>query len=297
MVSGTSGGGGAPTEDASAGADAGRPSERTPNVVFVLIDDLGYGDLPSYGNADIETPNLERMSNEGTRFTQFYVASPICSPSRVAFTTGEVPGRYRVHAHFDNRAANQNRQMPDYLPADAPSVARQFKAAGYATAHFGKWHQGGGRNVDDAPWPTAYGFDESLVSFEGLGDRVLINGDGLSQASALLGQGNIQWAEKHELAEIYVNRALDFIGRNQDTPFLLHLWLNDVHDPFHPKPELLSEYAEFASEPAFQNYYAVIDEMDRQLGRLFDALDELGLSEDTLVLIASDNGPTAWPLH
>lgn len=275
--------------------EAARP--RAPNVVFILIDDMGYADLSSYGNTDIGTPNLDRLAVEGTKFTQFYVGSPICSPSRVAITTGRYPTRYGVTGHFSSRAENRERGMPDYLPTDAPAIARGFREGGYATAHFGKWHQGGGRDVDDAPLPQAYGFDESLVSFEGLGDRVLQEGHRLSEMSAELGQGAISWEPKHRTTEIYVDRSIDFIRRNADGKFYLHLWLNDVHDPFLPTEAQLAKFAAFSDEPYVQQYYAVIDEMDRQIGRLFDALDELELAEHTIVVAVSDNGPTAWPRY
>lgn len=268
-----------------------------PNVVFILIDDMGYADLGSYGAEHPPTPNLDRLAAEGTRFTDFYVASPICSPSRVAFTTGRYPTRYGVTGHFAARESNRERGMPDFLPLEAPAVARGFQSAGYATAHFGKWHQGGGRDVDDAPHPSAYGFDESLVTFEGLGNRILQRDHGLSEQSAALGQGEITWEPKHRNTEIYVDRSIDFIRRNREGNFYLHLWLNDVHDPFKPTAEQLAKFAAFADEPYVQQYYAVIDEMDRQLGRLFDALDELQLADDTIVIAVSDNGPTAWPRY
>jgi arylsulfatase A-like enzyme len=268
-----------------------------PNVVFVLIDDLGYGDLSAYGNPDLQTPNIDAVAEQGTRFTQFYVASPVCSPSRAGFNTGQVPGRSRIHGHFAERAANTAREMPDFLPLAAPSLARQLKAAGYATAHFGKWHLGGGRDVGDAPWPTEYGFDESFTSSEGLGDRVLTEGDDLAEASAALGQGEIVWALQREKTRIYVDKAVDFMTRHQADRFLLHVWLNEVHDPFDPIPELMEKYGEFSANKYVQQYLATIDSMDQELGRLMMAIDNLGLADDTLVVIASDNGPTAWPRY
>lgn len=183
--------------------------------------------------------------------------------------------------------------MRDFLDPEVPAIARAFQDAGYATAHFGKWHMGGGRDVDDAPLPQAYGFDESLVSFEGLGDRILPPG-GLSEQSKELGQGTIRDVPKHEMTEIYVDRAIDFIRRNKDRSFYLHVWLNDVHDRFFPREELLAKFAKFASNPYRQQYFAVIDEMDRQLGRLFREVDGLGLDKKTILVLASDNGPTAW---
>src|SRR3954471_12952691 len=130
---------------------------RRPNIIQILADDLGYGDLRSYG-CEIETPNLDRLASQGVRFTQAYVASPVCSPSRVAITTGQYPARHRINSYLDSRQRNREQGMRDWLSLEAPSIARAFRAAGYATGHFGKWHMGGGRDVGDAPRPTEYGF-------------------------------------------------------------------------------------------------------------------------------------------
>ena len=264
-----------------------------PNIVFVVIDDMGYGDLSCYGNPDIRTDNIDPLAAQGIRFEQFYVASPICSPSRVAITTGQYPARHMIHSYLNSRKRNRERGMRDFLDPSVPTLARTLQEAGYATAHFGKWHMGGGRDVDDAPLPQAYGFDESLVSFEGLGDRILPPG-GLSEQSRKLGQGEIRDVAKHEMTEIYVDRAIEFVRRNRARPFYLQVWLNDVHDSFFPKPALLRKYSRFASNPYRQQYFAVMDAMDRQLGRLFHEVDDLGLAERTLLVLASDNGPTAW---
>ncbi len=263
------------------------------NIILVLIDDMGYGDLSCYGNPHIRTPNIDRLAEEGIRFEQFYVGSPICSPSRVAITTGQYPARHRIHSFLNSRERNRERGMRDFLDPSVPVVARVLQEAGYATAHFGKWHMGGGRDVDDAPLPQAYGFDESLVSFEGLGDRILPPG-GLSEQSRRLGQGHIRDVPKHQMTEIYVDHAVDFLRRHSDQPVYMHVWLNDVHDRFDPKPKLLEKYEGFSSNPYRQKYFAVIDEMDRQLGRLFREVDSLGLGERTILVLASDNGPTAW---
>ncbi len=265
----------------------------SPSFVFVFIDDLGYGDLSCYGNRDIRTANIDRLAEEGIRFEQFYVAAPICSPSRVGVTTGQFPARQGIHSFLNSKQRNRERGMRDFLDPSAPAIGRAFQEAGYATAHFGKWHMGGGRDVGDAPLPQAYGFDESLVSFEGLGDRILPPGR-LSEQSRRLGRGQIRDVPKHEMTEIYVDRAIDFLRRNHDRPFYLQVWLNDVHDRFHPKPHLLEKFRRFAANPYRQRYFAVLDEMDRQLGRLFDELDSLGLGERTVLALASDNGPTAW---
>ena len=272
------------------------PAAQRPNIIFIFIDDMGYGDLSCTGNTDVQTANIDRLAREGTRFTQFYVNSPICSPSRVACTTGQFPARHLINSYLNSRAKNRARGMANFLDPKAPAIARAFKSAGYATAHFGKWHMGGGRDVDDAPLPQAYGFDESLVSFEGLGDRILPPG-GLSEASAKLGHGKIRRVEKHEQTGIYVDRAIDFIKHHRRDSFYLHLWLNDVHDAFKPREDYLKKFEKFSDRPELQRMYAVLKHMDDELGRLIEQVDRLGLANNTMFVVTSDNGPTAWPRY
>lgn len=264
-----------------------------PNIIFILIDDLGYGDFSCTGNKEVLTPNIDRLAAQGTRLTQFHVNSPICSPSRVAFTTGQYPRRWKIHSFLNSRSENERRGMAHFLDPKAPAIARAFQSAGYATAHFGKWHMGGGRDVGDAPLPQEYGFSESLVSFEGLGDRILPGGD-LAEQSARLGRGKITRVEKHEETRIYVDRAIDFITRKKAAPFYLHLWLNDVHDPFLPAPGAAERFAGKGRSDEDRKFFATLVEMDRQLGRLIESVDELGLGESTLIVLTGDNGPTAW---
>jgi arylsulfatase A-like enzyme len=266
-----------------------------PNILFIFIDDMGYADPSCYGDSTFQTPNMDRLAREGIRFTQFYVNSPVCSPSRVAMTTGQYPARWRIYSYLDSHEANQRRHMADFLDPKAPSLARQLKAAGYHTAHFGKWHMGGGRDVDNAPHPQVFGFDESSVTFEGLGDRLLINNDGLSNQSARLGQGRITWVDKHQITQIRVDQTLDFIRRHKGSPFYVNLWFNDVHDPHLPDSIRLEKYKTLSDNPYEQKFYAVLDEMDRQIGRVLDGLAEMGVDNNTLIILTSDNGPTDWP--
>src|SRR3954470_6337786 len=142
-----------------------------PNVLFVLIDDMGYRDLSCFGGTRVRTPQIDRLATEGLRFNQFYVSSPICSPSRTALLTGQYPGRWRITSYLDDHALNQRRGIADWLEPKAPSLARTLRDAGYYTAHVGKWHMGGQRDVANAPPITAYGFDRALTTFEGLCDE------------------------------------------------------------------------------------------------------------------------------
>ena len=149
------------------------PQERKPNIILVFIDDMGWTDFSCFGNRDAETPNIDKLASEGISFEQFYVNSPICSPSRVAISTGTYPQRWNITSYLAHRKQNKQRGMVDWLDPKAPMLARSLQNAGYATGHFGKWHMGGQRDVTDAPGITEYGFDESLTNFEGMGPKLL----------------------------------------------------------------------------------------------------------------------------
>ncbi len=272
-------------------------AQNHPNIIFIFIDDMGYSDLSCFGNKEMKTPNIDRLAKEGIRFTNYYDNSPICSPSRVAAITGSYPSRYRIYSYLDSREKNKQRGMADYLDPKAPTIARKLQQAGYATAHFGKWHLGGGRDVDDAPLPKAYGIDECLTSFEGLGDRVLYKNHDLSEASAKLGQGKITWIDKYQESGILVDRSIDFIQRHKNKPFYLELWPDDVHDPYQPDTTWRKEFSYYANNHYKQDFYAVLNNLDKQIGRLIDKLDAFHLSNNTLVILCSDNGPTDWPFY
>ncbi|MCH8216542.1 MAG: sulfatase-like hydrolase/transferase [Planctomycetes bacterium] len=280
----------------AAGVDlpAAQPSEEKPNILFIFVDDMGFADPGCFGNPLMKTPNIDRLAEEGIKVTNFYVNSPICSPSRVAVTTGQYQGRWKIHSYLNTRAGNANRGMADYLDPAAPTTAKKLQAAGYATAHFGKWHMGGGRDVDDAPLPQAYGFDESLVSFEGLGDRIISNPRGVERARKL-GHGKITPCKRWERIQIQADRTIDFIRRHKDRPFYVRLFPNDVHDKHEPVPGSAEKFASVSDDPFVQDFLAVLEELDRQIGRVIDEIDRLGLGEKTLVIFTSDNGPTDWP--
>ena len=272
-------------------------SDERPNVVVIFVDDMGYADPSCFGNPAMQTPNIDRLADEGIKLTNFYANSPICSASRVALTTGQYQQRHRIHSYLAAREANRRRKMPDWLDPAAPTLAKLLNAAGYKTAHFGKWHMGGGRDVDDAPLPQAYGFERSLVSFEGLGDRILWQRTGNQQLSWTHGRGRILNLPKHKTTETYVDRAIDFMRDHKHERFYLRVFPNDVHDGHFPSEEQRKKWEGKSENPPNDAFFAVLDEMDRQIGRLVDTIDQLELAGETLVLFTSDNGPTDWPRY
>jgi uncharacterized sulfatase len=267
-----------------------------PNFLFVLIDDMGYADLSCYGQKQIETPNIDRIAKEGIRFTQFYVNSPICSPSRTALMTGQFPARWRIISYLASRSENRDRGIANWLDPKAMTLARLLHDAGYATGHFGKWHMGGQRDVGEAPLITEYGFDKSVTQFEGLGDRILPLCDKFdgqpAQRYALgsdkLGHGEITWMDRSKVTSGFVERALQFIrqAERDGKPFYVNLWPDDVHSPFFPPKTLRG------NQTKKQLYLGVVRAMDEQLALLFDYIrQQPALRTNTLMVIASDNGP------
>ncbi|PAY17180.1 N-acetylgalactosamine-6-sulfatase [Rhodopirellula sp. SM50] len=270
-------------------------AETPPNIVLVFIDDMGWGDFSSFGNDDAATPNIDRLAEEGIRFEQFYVNSPICSPSRVAISTGQYPQRWRITSYLNNRKSNQERGMAQWLDPKAPMLARSLSQAGYATGHFGKWHMGGQRDVNDAPPITDYGFDASLTNFEGMGPKLLPltlkPGDKepgrIWDRAESLGDG-YRWMLRSEITSGFVDAAVSFVDQaaDADKPFYINLWPDDVHSPYWPPVETWGDGS------MRRLYLSVLESMDKQFGVLFDRIrDDESLRDNTLILICSDNGP------
>lgn len=245
-----------------------------PNVMFIFVDDFGWADAGCFGGK-VPTPNIDKLAKQGMQFRQFYVASPICSPSRCGVITGQFPARWRITSYLQTKAGNRECGQADFLDPQAPSLPRVFKEAGYATAHIGKWHLGGGRDVTEAPKFAAYGYDVGLGTYES------------PEPAAALGLKTTPWENKrepqqvprHERTRWMVDETLAFLKQHSGKPCFVNLWLDDMHTPYRPKEgvdakDLRTKYAE------------VLIEMDRQVGRLLD-----GLPPNTLTLLCGDNGP------
>lgn len=255
-------------------AQAESSGDGPPNVLFILADDLGWGDLRCYGSTIAKTPRIDRLAEQGLRFTSFYVNGPVCSPTRAGFTTGRFPSCLGIHSHFASAEQNERRGMPQSMDPEAPTVADFFKEAGYTTGHFGKWHMG----VVEA---KEYGFDEYRV----------LGGGG---PFAWHGEANFY----RRSSELIVDEAIRFIEANRDKPFYANVWTMHPHAPLDPSEDHMKPYARFNDKrltgeftTPFGVFYGVVTEMDRQIGRLLDKLDELGLTDNTIVVFSSDNGP------
>ena len=243
---------------------------------------MGYGDIGCYGGKFAPTPNIDRLAREGIRFTQYYSASPICSPSRAGVTTGMFPARWNITSFLQTRAGNRRCEQADFLDPTAPSLARTLKQAGYATGHFGKWHLGGGRDVTNAPHFAAYGFDEHAGTWESPEPHPDITATNWIWSTNDL-------VKRWDRTAFFVDKTLDFLRRHKGKACYVDLWPDDVHTPWVPGQERLGLYPSGPVEE--RKFRAVLDEYDRQMGRLFAGLKQLGLEEQTLVIFTSDNGP------
>lgn len=234
-----------------------------PNIVFLFADDWGWGDLSCHGHESYKTPNLDKLASQGTSFTQFTVASGVCSPSRAAVMTGHYPARHSIHQHFANPAHNKKCGMPDWLDPQAVMLPRLFKAAGYKTAHYGKWHLTN-NGCDDAPIPAEYGYDDSGV-FNGYGP-------GIPASDATT-----------------YDKTIEFMTQHKDSPFFINVWMHEPHTPHFPKKEFLKDFSHLDEQ--HKVYAAILAEADHGVGRIMQALDDLGLADNTLLVFSSDNGP------
>ena len=256
-----------------------------PNVLLVLADDLGPGDVACYGGKT-PTPNLDRMAKEGVRFTRYYAAAPICSPSRCGLLTGQFPGRWRITSYLQTRAGNIACEQADFLAADAPSLPRALKSAGYRTAHVGKWHLGGGRDVVAPPKFAAYGYDRGLGTWES------------PEPHPDLTAKDWVWSvddkvKRWDRTGWMVDQAVAFLTADADRPAFVNLWLDDPHTPWVPTADdvQIGKKGQAGSKGNTPDRLArVMTELDRQVGRLRDAVrDRKG--RPTVVLFLSDNGP------
>lgn len=236
---------------------------KRPNIVFIFADDWGWGDLGCHGHPYVKTPNIDRLAKEGTDFHRFTVANGVCSPSRTAVMTGHFPARYNINGHFAWVPSNAKRNMPDWLSPKAPLLPRMLQNSGYSTAHFGKWHLSNNM-IPDSPLPGDYGYDE-YGAFNCAGEQMPVHED-----------------SKH--ANAFIENC-----HEAGKPFFINLWLHEPHTPFHTVPKYRWRFQDLDEN---DNIYAsVLSHADDRIGEVLDTLDRLKLTDNTLVIFSSDNGP------
>jgi arylsulfatase A-like enzyme len=264
-------------ETTAAGAK-GTERARPPNIVFLLADDLGWGDVSFNGRTSWTTPHLDRLLAQGRRFNRFYSGAAVCAPSRGVFLTG----RYTIH--------NGVKENNDDLPASEVTLAEAVKPGGYATALFGKWHHGRPRAGEDTyVHPMDQGFDE----FFGFTDAT----HAWEKFPSELWEGRSKVPVSGHADDLFADRAVEFIGRNAGRPFFLYLPFISAHFNIEaPDDEVALHRGKFPeTDPAQPNnatYAAMVTRFDRNVGRVLAALDEAKLADNTLVVFTSDHGAT-----
>lgn len=234
-----------------------------PNILFILADDWGWGDLGCHDHPYVKTPNINRLAQEGTDFHRFTVSSGVCSPSRTTMLTGHSPARYNIDGHFAHVPTNAKRNMPDWLDPEAPLLPRALQAAGYRTAHYGKWHLANDM-IPDSPLPSRYGYDD-YGAFNCAGEQM-------------------PWYDDARRASAFIDRSVA-----EQKPFFINMWVHEPHTPHHCLPKYEWKFRHL--DRPDQIYASVLAHADERIGQVVDHLERRGILDDTLVFFASDNGP------
>ncbi|AHW58847.1 Arylsulfatase A [Draconibacterium orientale] len=259
-------------------------AQEKPNIILILTDDMGYSDIGCFGGNFVPTPNIDRIAERGVKFTQYYSAAPICSPSRTGILTGMYPAEWNFTTFLNDRRSNARAEQANYLNVNAPSMAKVMKSAGYATGHFGKWHMGGGRDIKNAPNFDKYGFDEHISTYESPDpDSIITSTDWI--------WSNEDSIKRWDRTKYFVNKTLDFLKRHQGEPCFVNLWPDDMHTPWVPEVDFryTGQYPMNPEEE--KSFKMVLQEYDNQMGRLLDGIKKLGIENNTIIIFTSDNGP------
>ena len=262
-------------------------AKKKPNIIFILADDLGYKDLGCYGNPFNKTPNLDALASQGMRFSQAYVASPICSASRAALLTGKHPARlhltnYLVGLRTDSLSPVLPAVYTHYLPSKEVTLAELMTGQGYSSGIVGKWHLGSGDSIS----PLKQGFQyERLIGNNGL--------DYYNYSITSEGKAVFQDDGKNYLTDKLTDYGLEFIENNKSKPFFLYLAYSAPHVLIVPKGEKLRKYfMEYNKlDGKYNPYYAaMLESLDEGVGRIINKIKALGLDENTIIVFTSDNG-------
>ena len=264
-----------------------------PNFVVILCDDLGYGDLACYGHPTIKTPNLDKLAKEGWRFTDCYSAAPVCSSSRAGLLTGRTPSRVGVY----NWIPGGNIM---HMPKSEITIAHLLKKAGYDTAVVGKWHCNGKFNSDQQPQPGDAGFDHWFATQNNAGPSH-------RNPKNFVRNGKPVGATEGFSCQLVVDEGINWLKsrENQSKPFYLHVCFHEPHEPIDSPDDMVKRYTEGgATKEGEALYYANVENLDAAVGSLMTSLEEMKLTDNTLVFFTSDNGPetlnrykSAWRSH
>ncbi|MBC8325268.1 MAG: sulfatase-like hydrolase/transferase [Verrucomicrobia subdivision 3 bacterium] len=256
---------------------------RPPNIIVVLADDLGYGDLGCYGNKIVKTPHLDRFARQGMRFTDCYSAHPNCSPSRTGLMTGRTPTRVGVHNWIPMLS-------PMHVPASEITIASILQQGGYDTAHVGKWHLNGRFNLTGQPQPNDHGFNHWFSTQ----NNALPNH---RNPWNFVRNGTPVGPLKGYAAGIVTDEAIHWLRawRDKSKPFFLFVCYHEPHEPIASDPHFAKDYP--SDDPSHTAYWANVAQLDASFGRLMTALDQQKLSDNTFVFFTSDNGPARTGFH
>ena len=261
-------------------------ADERPNIVVVLCDDLGFGDLECYGHPVIKTPHLNRLAETGVRFTDFYSTAPVCSPSRVGLLTGRSPNRAGVYDWIPQAGKpKQDRREQVHMRASEITIAKLLKDAGYQTCMAGKWHCNSEFNNRKQPQPAEFGFDHWLATQNNAAPshrhprNYVRNGE----AVGLIEDFSCQ---------IVIDEALEWLKKSDpDRPFFIYAAFHEPHEPIASPAELVESYATSAKNDNEAQYFANVANVDAAVGRLVAGLERLRRRENTLIVFTSDNGP------
>ena len=263
----------------------GEPStvgaERHPNVIIIYTDDQGSLDMGCYGSHDLKTPHMDALAERGIRFTQFYASSPVCSPSRAGLLTGRYPIRAGVPGNVSSMHGKPG------MPAEQITIAEMMRAAGYTTAHIGKWHLG----YTEETMPNNQGFDYSFGHMGGCIDNYshFFYWNGPNRHD-LWRQGQEVYEDGMYFPELMVEEAGSFIDRHRNQPFFVYFAMNVPHYPYQGHAKWLEYYRRRQVEYPRNLYNAFVSTQDEYVGKLVAKVDALGLRDDTIIIFQSDHG-------
>lgn len=258
-------------------ASARAEGQRRPNIIVIVADDMGYGDLSVHGSKDIATPSIDSLAREGVRFTNGYVSAPQCAPTRCGLLTGRYQQRFGYEYNSDIRGGG--------LPVTETTLPQRLKAAGYTTGLVGKWHLG----LAEDQHPLSRGFDEFFGCLGGSNHYLPDKRKDLKLPQQWIFRNRERLHEEEYLTDAFGREAVSFVRRHKQSPFFLYLAVNAPHGPMEATEPYLNRVADI-TDPGRRTYAAMVLALDDAVGRILEALRTEGLEEDTLIFFFNDNG-------